>query len=457
MANQLDRNSIRQKRYLNTELYWALNLATLRYTPIPASFYVASRNRLTKQLKPNSIAIIHSNEEFPTNADGRHAFRQNNDLFYLCGIDQEETVLLLAPDYPDPSLREVLFLKETNETIATWEGQKLNKSEGEHLSCIASVKWTNEFPSIFHQVMTWAEHAYLYQNEYDRKTLAVESIHDRFVHDCQRQFPLHHYHRLAPLVHALRMTKQKEELVSLKEALKVTKLGYDAVVRSLNRGVKEFELEAIFSKVFIENGGGFAYDPIIASGMNACVLHYIDNGQALMSGDLVLMDVGASYGNYNADITRTFPVDGRFSQRQKEVYQAVLDVKNYATDLLKPGLVLKDYQEAVGKFMESELLKLGLLKQEDIDKQSARSPLYKQYFMHGTSHYLGLDVHDVGARYDPIPPGAVLTVEPGIYISEEGIGIRLEDDILVTEEGNVNLSEDFPIEIDHVEDWVNGH
>ncbi len=411
---------------------------------------------MAEKLKSKSALVIHSNDEFPISADAKHPFKQNKDLIYLTGVDQEETILLIAPDHPNPKFREVLFLRETNGMVSTWEGRKLTQYEAVERTGISNVQWTSNFDSIFHQVAIESEHFYLYQNEYDRGKSEVQTKNGRFIDAVQKDYPLHTYHRMAPLIHSLRKVKVEEELVPLKHAIGITNRGLSEVLNTLKPGIFEYELQAILSKAFLEKGSrGFAYEPIVAGGLNSCVLHYITNDEKLQEGDVVLMDVGAEYANYNADITRVFPVSGRFSERQGAVYQAVLNVKNYATSLLKPGILLQDYQNEVVSFMEQELVGLGLLDKSQLASQSKDNPLYRRYFMHGTSHFLGLDVHDVGSRYEPLEAGMVLTVEPGIYIKEERIGIRLEDDVLITENGVENLSREIPIELPDIEDWMN--
>lgn len=388
----------------------------------------------------------------PTNADGVMPFRQNNDLYYLTGVDQENTSLLLAPNFPNEELREVLFLKETSEHIKIWEGNKLTQEEGSNCSGINSVKWTDDFETTLNSVVPEVEEIYLYKNEHDRNTSQVQTKNDKLIAYIQDHFPLHPVKRLAPIMQELRTYKSEEEINMIRKACEITRDGFISVGQQMKPGMFEYEIEAIWSYEFLRRGSrGFAYQPIVASGENSCVLHYIDNDQQLQSNDLVLMDVGAEYGNYNADLTRVLPVNGRFTERQKQVYRAVLKVKNEATRLLVPGNNLTDYHKEVGHLMEEELIKLGLLDAQKVADQDEKSPLYRKYFMHGTSHHLGLDVHDVPSRYSEFQPGMVFTVEPGIYIPEERIGIRLEDDVVVTEQNPINLMEDIPLEIEDIE------
>lgn len=393
----------------------------------------------------------------PTNADGVMAFRQNNDLFYLTGIDQEETTLLLAPQFPDENLREVLFLKKTNEHIKIWEGQKFTQVEGGELSGISKVKWSDTFESTLATVLPHVEEIYVYRNEQDRSDSPVQTRNDKLIQALKQNYPLHPLRRLAPMVNELRTCKVAEEIDAIREACKITGAGFESVARQMKPGMYEYEIEAIWSYEFLRRGSrGFAYQPIVASGENSCVLHYVDNDQVMEDGDIVLMDIGAEYGNYNADLTRVLPTNGRFSDRQKEVYEAVLRVKNEATKLLVPGGNLKDYQKSVGKLMEVELIGLGLITKDEVAKQEEDSPLYRKYFMHSTSHHLGLDVHDVPSRYQDFKAGMVFTVEPGIYIPEEKLGIRLEDDVVITNGSPQNLMHDIPIEIKDIEALMNG-
>lgn len=403
-------------------------------------------------MKADSLAILNSNDRMPTNADGVMPFRQNNDLLYLCGIDQEETILLLYPGVPE---REILFLKETNEQIAIWEGNKLNKEQASRISGIAEIYWLSEFDKIYHELMAEAKTIYLNRNEHAKAETMVETRDDRYAKWCKQQYPNHSYEHAAPLFHQLRATKSEEEIRMLREACNITKKGFRRVLGLVRPGISEYEIEAEFAYEFLRNKSrGFAYEPIIASGFNACVLHYIENNAICQDGETVLMDVGAEYGNYNADMTRCIPVNGRFTKRQKDVYNAVLRVKNAAQDILKPGVLLAEYQKHIGSIMEKELIDLQLIDKTDIKNQTPDRPAYKKYFMHGTSHHLGLDVHDVGDTKRKVETGMVFTVEPGIYIREENLGIRLEDNIVIRESGFDNLMADIPIEIEEIEDLM---
>lgn len=430
--------------------------SSMKYQPLSASLYQKNRQKLAEKLAENSVAVFNSNDLMPTNADGTMKFRQNNDLFYLCGIDQEETILLIAPNCPNPKYREVLFLRETNEHIAIWEGHKYTKEEAKQASGIENIQWLEAFDQIFNTVMALSTHVYLNTNEHLRAGVTVETRDARFIKTCQERFPLHKFERVAPIMHDLRGVKEKEEIQQLQIACDITEKGFRRILNFVKPGVTEYEIEAEYLHEFVRNRSkGFAYEPIIASGSSACVLHYIENSKVCRPGELLLMDVGAEYGNYNADMTRTIPVNGKFSERQKDVYNAVLRVQREAMTILRPGTNIQDYHREVGLIMQSELLGLGLLDQTDIKNQDPDWPAYKKYFMHGTSHYLGLDVHDVGTMYGPITPGMVFTVEPGIYIQEEGLGIRLENNIVIQPEGYFDLMRSIPIEADEIEDLMN--
>lgn len=428
----------------------------MKYQPLPQSLYIKNRAKLAAKMKENSVAIFNANDIMPTNADGTMKFRQNNDLFYLCGIDQEETILLIAPDCPNPAMREVLFLRETSELIAIWEGHKYTKEEAEAASGIKNIQWLSSFDQIFGTVMALSERVYLNTNEHLRAGVVVETRDARFIKSCKEKFPLHEYERAAPLMHELRGVKEQEEIDQLQIACDITNKGFRRILKFVKPGVTEYEIEAEYLHEFVRNRSkGFAYEPIIASGESACVLHYIENHKACNDGELILMDVGAEYGNYNADMTRTIPVNGRFTPRQRAVYDAVLRVKNQASTMLIPGQNIQDYHREVGLIMQSELIGLGLIDQTDIKNQDSNWPAYKKYFMHGTSHHLGLDVHDVGTMHGPIKPGMVFTVEPGIYIPAEGMGIRLENNIVVQENGFVDLMGDIPVEAEEIEELMN--
>ena len=429
----------------------------MKYEQIDKTLFIRNRKRFCKELKSNSLAIFNSNDIMPTNADGTMEFRQNNDLFHLSGIDQEESILLICPDALDEKHREILFLKETNEHIAVWEGAKLNKDQAFETSGIKTVYWLNQFESVLQTLMNEVKQVYLNSNEHLRANVEVETRDARFGKWIRETYPTHDYERSAPIMHKIRSIKDEVEIALIQKACDLTGSAFRKILKTIKPGVMEYEIEADIIHEFIRNRSrGFAYTPIIASGASACVLHYIDNNRECKAGDVILMDFAAEYANYASDLTRCVPVSGKFTARQKEVYNAVLRVMKAATKMLVPGTFLHEYQAEVGKLMEKELLGLGLITQEDIDKQTPDSPAYKKYFMHGTSHYLGLDVHDVGSWTKPIEAGMVFTCEPGIYIPEEKLGIRLENDILVTENGPKDLMANIPLEADEIEALMSG-
>lgn len=409
------------------------------------------------QMKPKSLAVFNSNDIYPISADSTMPFQQARDLLYLSGVDQEESILLLFPDAPDPKNREVLFLKETNEHIAVWEGEKLTKERAFEVSGIQTVYWLQEFDKVFFELMTQAETIYFNTNEHYRQSVETQTREDRFIKKTKEQFPAHSWAKSNPILQRLRSVKDPIELELMQKACDITEKGFRRILNFVKPGVMEYNLEAEFMHEFLNNRSrGFAYTPIIASGNNANVLHYIENNQECKAGDLILLDVGAEYANYSSDMSRTIPVSGKFTQRQKEVYNAVNKVKNEATKLLVPGTLWKEYHVEVGKLMTSELLSLGLLDKADVQNENPDWPAYKKYFMHGTSHHIGLDTHDYGLLWEPIQPNMVFTVEPGIYIPAEGFGIRLEDDVVVQKSGEpYNLMRNIPIEADEIEELMN--
>lgn len=426
--------------------------ASMRYTPLSASTYREHRARFRQQLEKGGLALFHSNDVMPTSADGTMPFKQATDIMYLTGIDQEESILLLFPDAFDPKDREILFVRETNEHIAIWEGAKFTQEQARELSGVATVLWTSQYEATVKRLVPQCEILYLNSNEHLRQGNEVQTREERKNAEIRERFPLHPIKRSAPIMHRIRARKTADEVEQMKRAIAITGKAFRRVCGFLRPGVLEYEIEAEITHEFIRNGSrGHAYTPIIASGYNACVLHYITNDQRCNDGDVILMDFGCEYGGYASDLTRCLPVNGRFTQRQRAVYDAVLRVKNEATSMLRPGTMLNDYHKEVGKVMETELIGLGLLDKTDVAKQDPDRPLYKKYFMHGTSHFLGLDVHDVGLWTEPIAEDMVFTVEPGIYIREENLGIRLENNILVTRNGPVDLFEDIPVEAEAVE------
>jgi Xaa-Pro aminopeptidase len=424
----------------------------MKYLPIGKELFIENRRKFAKQLKNSSLAILNSNDIMPTNADGTMPFRQNNDLFYLSGIDQEESILLLFPDAQNENHREILFIKETNEHIAIWEGNKLTKKEASEISGVKTIYWTSQFEGLLNQIIPEAINIYLNSNEHTRAEKTIDTKDDRFIKWFQDKYPLFKYERLAPVMQSLRSVKSEAEIELIRTACGITEKAFRRVLKFLKPGVSEYEIEAEFLHEFIRNRSrGSAYQPIIASGLNACTLHYTENNRICKEGELVLMDVAAEYANYASDMTRTIPVSGKFSKRQKEVYNAVLRVMREATKMLVPGNNLSDYQAEVGKIMEFELIGLKLLDHQDVKSQDKSSPLYKKYFMHGTSHALGLDVHDVFNRNEKFKEGMIFTCEPGIYIREEALGIRIENDILITANGPVDLMKTIPVEVEEIE------
>jgi len=423
----------------------------MRHAPIDAQLFVTHRANLQELLLPNSLAIANANDILPTNADGVLLLRPNSDLFYLTGIEQEESILLLYPDAHQEDQREILFIRQSTASTETWEGHKLTKAEAQRISGVARVEWLSEFRPLFHRSMCECDHVYLNSNEHKRAQIVVETRDARFIREVQDFYPLHDYQRLARPMHRLRVVKSETEISLIRKACAITEAGFRRVCKFVKPGVNEMEVEAEFAHEFIGNGSQFAYSPIIACGKNACALHYVENDQPCRGGELLLMDVAANYANYNADLTRTIPVGGRFSQRQKGVYNAVLRVLRAASKAATPGKLPKDWQKEAEALMEKELVDLGLLKMAEIKKQAAEQPALKKYFMHGVGHPLGLDVHDVGLTVEPIQAGWVLTVEPAIYVKEEGFAVRLENDILVQDGANVNLMQTIPVEADEIE------
>lgn len=424
----------------------------MRYEKINSQLFISNRERLKSLLKPNSMVIVQSNDVLPTNADGTFGFRQNNDIFYLSGIDQEETILILFPDFPDEKFREILLVRETSEHIKVWEGEKLSKKQATEISGIEKVVWTSNFEAVLRKLIFLADQVYLNLNEHDGGEWSFETRERRFITEFKHKFPLHRIERLAPLMHQLRVIKHPIEIDLIKKAVEITGKGFVRMAKFLKPNVLEFELEAELTHEFLRNRSrGHAFAPILASGESACVLHYVTNNNQCRDGEIILMDFGAEYANYNADITRCLPVNGRFTARQKEVYLSVLNVMKAAKKMLVVGNTMENLRKEVGKIMEIELIKLGLLKQTEVDSQNEDAPLYKKYFPHGISHHLGLDVHDVGNRYEVFKAGMVFACEPGIYIPEEKLGIRLENDILITENGNEDLMANIPIEIEEIE------
>ena len=429
----------------------------MKYDRIDNQLYIKNRSKFVQRMKANTLAVFNSNDIFPISADSTMPFQQHRDILYLSGVDQEESILVLFPDSKNNAHKEVLFLKETSDLIAVWEGEKLTKQAAFEVSGIKTVYWLEQFPVIFKQMMAEAEGIFLNTNEHLRASTEVETREDRFIKKVKVDYPSHQVHKSAPIMHKIRSVKEAIELELMQRACKITEAGVRRLLKFIKPGVWEYEIEAELAHEFLINRSkGFAYTPIVASGKNACVLHYIENNKQCLDGDVILLDVGAEYANYASDLTRCLPVNRKFTPRQKDVYNAVLRVKKGAEAMLVPGTMMAEYHKEVGKLMESELLGLGLIDKTDVQNQNPDWPAYKKYFMHGTSHFLGLDTHDVGLWNEPISAGMVFTCEPGIYIPAEGLGIRLEDDLVVQEVGKpFNLMKDIPLEADEIETLMN--
>ena len=429
----------------------------MKYDQISNKLFIKNRKNFMAQMKPKSVAVFNSNDIFPIGADSTMPFQQARDIFYLTGADQEETMLVLFPDAPNKDHREMLFVRETNDHIAVWEGEKLTKEKATEISGIRSIYWLKEFDKIFFEVMTQAERVYFNTNEHYRQSVETETREDRFIQKTKEKFPAHSWERSNPILQRLRSVKDKIEIDLMQQACNITEKGFRRLLNFVKPGVWEYEIEAELMHEFLRNRSrGFAYTPIIASGNSANVLHYIENNQQCKKGDLLLLDVGAEYANYSSDMTRTIPVSGKFSKRQREVYDAVKKVKDDATKMLVPGNYWKKYHEEVGKLMTKALLDLKLLDKADVKNEDPNWPAYKKYFMHGTSHHIGLDTHDYGILWEKMTENMVFTVEPGIYIPEEGFGVRLEDDVVIQKKGDpFNLMGNIPIEAEEIEEIMN--
>jgi Xaa-Pro aminopeptidase len=429
----------------------------MKYSPINAALFIQNRAAFVNQMEKGALAVFNSNDIFPISADSSMPFQQHRDIFYLSGVDQEESILVLSPNASNPAHKEILFLKETSELIAIWEGEKLTKETALQVSGVKTVYWLQQFPVIFKQLMAECDAIYLNTNEHLRASTEVETREDRFIKKVRIDYPAHQTLKSAPILHKIRAIKSQLEIDLMQTACNITEAGFRRLLGFVRPGVWEYEIEAELVHEFIKSRSkGFAYTPIIASGKNACVLHYIENNQQCQDGEVILLDVAAEYANYSSDLTRCIPVSGRFTKRQKAVYNAVLHVKNEAEKLLVPGTLLPDYHKQVGLLMEEQLVLLGLISLDDIKNQKPEWPAYKKYFMHGTSHFIGLDTHDVGLWHQPIQAGMVFTCEPGIYIPEENLGIRLEDDLVVQDKGEpFNLMKNIPLEAEAIEDLMN--
>ncbi|MHA3787581.1 aminopeptidase P family protein [Flavobacterium hauense] len=429
----------------------------MKYHQIDRNLYIKNRKKFMAEMKPKSVAVFNSNDIYPISADSTMPFQQHRDILYLTGADQEESILLLCPDAPYEHLREILFLRETNEHIAIWEGEKLTKERATEVSGIKNIQWLQDFEKTLFEVMTYCDTIYINTNEHYRSSVQTQTREDRFIKWWKEKYPAHQVAKSNPILQRLRSVKESEEIDLIQTACNITEKGFRRLLGFVKPGVMEYEIEAELIHEFVRNRSkGFAYTPIIASGNNANVLHYIENNQQCKDGDLILLDIAAEYANYSSDLSRTIPVNGRFTKRQREVYDAVLRVKNEATKMLVPGTLWKQYHIEVGKIMTSELLGLGLIDKADVQNEDPAWPAYKKYFMHGTSHHLGLDTHDYGLLVEPMKANMVFTVEPGIYIPAEGFGIRLEDDVVIQESGEpFNLMRNIPIEAEEIESLMN--
>lgn len=429
----------------------------MKYHQIDRNLFIKNRKKFMAEMKPKSVAVFNSNDIYPISADSTMPFQQHRDIFYLSGVDQEESILVLCPDAPYEHLREMLFLRETDEHIAVWHGEKLTKERAFEVSGIKSVFWLQDMEKTLFEVMTYCDTMYINTNEHYRSAVETQTREDRFIKWWKEKYPAHQVAKSNPILQRLRSVKESEELNLMQQACNITEKGFRRLLGFVKPGVMEYEIEAELLHEFVRNRSkGFAYGPIIASGKNANVLHYVENNQQCKDGELILLDVAAEYANYSSDLSRTIPVSGRYTDRQKAVYNAVLRVKNEATKMLVPGTLWKQYHLEVGKLMTSELLGLGLIDKADVQNEDPAWPAYKKYFMHGTSHHLGLDTHDYGLLVEPMKANMVFTVEPGIYIPAEGFGIRLEDNVVVQPSGEpFNLMRNIPIEADEIESLMN--
>lgn len=424
----------------------------MKYLPIPSKLYTQNRKRFVKEMKPNSIAIFPGNPVLSTNGDAVYTYQPNSDVVWLSGVIQEKSMVILYPDNPDKSAREVLVLLRPNEHLEKWEGHKLREDEATAISGIENVQWLDSIEPVLQVMMHHADNVYLNSNENDRLDTSLLRTDLDFVHNFMQRYPLHNYERAARIMKELRGIKTKEEIDVTKQAIDITHKAFLRVMEFMQPGVMEYEVEAEITHEFLRNRATrHAYDCIIASGDSARVLHYIDKNKECKDGDLVLMDFGAHYGNYSSDMTRTIPVNGKFTKRQKEVYNAVLDTYNYAKSILKPGISVIDYTDKVGAYTEKQCLKLGLISKADIKNQDPKSPAYRKYLYHGISHHMGIDVHDLGTRVEPVKQGMLFTVEPGLYIEEEQMGIRIENNIWITKTGHTDLFKGIPITVEEIE------
>ncbi len=424
----------------------------MKYLPLEANIFISNRERFIKAMVPNSIAIFVSNDEWPMNGDALHKFKQNSNLFWLSGITQEDSMVVLFPDCPDPKYREVLVLVRPNELKEKWDGKRLRTNEATTISGIKTIVWLDSIDALLQTWVHLADHVYLDTNENDRKASHIRSRDYRFVDEMRERYPLHNYHRAAKIMRSLRAIKTKEEVAVLQKAIDITDHTFRRLLGFIKPGVMEYEIEAeIYHDFFSQRATGPAYGSIIAGGDRARILHYVSNNQECKEGEMVLMDFGAEYGGYCADLTRTIPVNGKFTRRQKTVYNACLHLHNYAKSILKPGITIVDYTEKVGEEATQQFLKIGLLKKSDVRNEIPENRAYRKYLYHGISHHLGIDVHDLGTKTEPVKPGMVFTIEPGIYIEEEQMGIRIENNFWITRNGNIDLMKNIPITVEEIE------
>lgn len=424
----------------------------MKYLPLDPAIFINNRKRFTREMAPNSIAIFVSNDEFPLNGDALHNFKQNSDLFWLSGITQEDSMVILFPDNPDPKYREVLVLVRPNELKEKWDGKRLRAAEATAASGIATVVWLDVIDAPLQTWIHLADNIYLDSNENDRKATHIRTREYRFIDEMKATYPLHNYFRAARIMKDLRAIKTKEEIAVVQKAIDITDVAFRRLLQFIRPGVMEYEIEAeIWHSFLMQRATGTAYRSIIASGDNARTLHYVANNGECRDGELILMDFGAEYGNYCADLTRTVPVNGKFTRRQKTVYNACLHLHNYCKSILKPGISIVDYTDKVGEEATQQFLKIGLLRKSDVKNEDAENRAYRRYLYHGISHHLGLDVHDLGTRTEPVRPGMLFTIEPGIYIQEEQMGVRIENNVWITRNGSIDLMKNIPITVEEIE------
>lgn len=424
----------------------------MKYLPLNPQIFTDNRKRFSKAMKPESIAIFVSNDEWPSNGDALHGFKQNTDLYWLTGVEQEDSMVILFPDSPDPKYREVLVLVRPNELKEKWDGKRLRSNEATAISGIKTIVWLDSLDALLQTWVHLANHIYLDSNENDRKASLIQSREYRFISEVKARYPLHQYERAAKIIKELRSIKSKQEVEVLQKAIDITDNTFRRLLKFIKPGVMEYEIEAeIFHSFLSQRSAGPAYGSIIASGDRARTLHYVSNNQECKDGELILMDFGAEYGGYCADLTRTIPVNGKFSQRQKEVYNACLALHNYAKSILKPGISIVDYTEKVGDEATKQFLKIGLITKADVKNEDSENRAYRKYLYHGISHHLGIDVHDLGTRTEAIKAGMVFTIEPGIYIEQEQMGVRIENNFWITKNGNIDLMKNIPITIEEIE------